>query len=62
LKRDVTLIQLKRRFFTSPGQIAFFLRDAQRTDITISLANDEVFEDLRTLFTEHYHKVLKAVN
>lgn len=62
MNKDVTLIQLKRKFFTNPGQIAFFLRGAQRTDITISLANDDVVEDLRTLFTEHFPRVLKVVN
>jgi hypothetical protein len=62
MNQDVTLIQLKRKFFTNPGQIAFFIKGAQRTDITISLANDEVVEDLRTLFTEHFPRVLKVVN
>ena len=62
MNQDVTLIQLKRKFFTNPGQIAFFLRGTQQTDITISLANDEVVDDLRKLFTEHFSRVLKVVN
>jgi hypothetical protein len=62
MNQDVTLIQLKRKFFTNPGQIAFFLKGAQRTEITISLANDEVVDDLRALFTEHFPRVLKVVN
>jgi hypothetical protein len=62
MNQDVTLIQLKRKFFTNPGQIAFFLKGAQQTEITISLANDEVVDDLRALFAEHFPRVLKVVN
>ena len=61
LNQDITLIQLKETFLINPGQLAFFLKGAQKTDITISLANDRVVEGLKELFTEHFPKVLKVV-
>jgi hypothetical protein len=59
--QDITLIQLKETFLINPGQLAFFLKGAQKTDITISLATDEVVNSLKELFKEHFPKVLKVV-
>jgi hypothetical protein len=59
--QDITLIQLKETFLINPGQLAFFLKGAQKTDITISLATDKVVDSLKELFKEHFPKVLKVV-
>lgn len=59
--QDITLIQLKETFLINPGQLAFFLRGAQKTDITISLATDGVVNSLKELFKEHFPRVLKVV-
>jgi hypothetical protein len=57
--RDISLIQLKETFLVNPGQLAFFLNGAQKTNITISLANDDTVNNLKELFMEHFPKVLK---
>jgi hypothetical protein len=59
--QDITLIQLKETFLINPGQLAFFTHGAQKTDITISLANDKVVDSLKDLLKEHFPKVLKVV-
>jgi hypothetical protein len=58
---DITLVQLKETFLINPGQLAFFLKGAQTTDIAISLRTDKVVESLKELLTEHFPKVLKVV-
>ncbi len=61
MTHDITLVQLKSTGLIDPGQLAIFLKGAQKTDIAISLRTERVVENLKELFEANFPKVRRVI-